>query len=240
MTGATNFKERLNDVQKRILNACRRSGRDSSEITLLAVSKTFPFARIEKAFAAGQVDFGENYIQDCLTKMEQARERGLNLRWHFIGHLQSNKVKYYNPDFHLFHGLDSEKLAHKIAAKAQAGNFQTRVLIQVNIGDEPGKAGISAASLFDFIDKVRYIDRLSVAGLMAIPPAVTSAEASRPFFKEMNNLFVRLKADFFKDCAGFKHLSMGMSKDFEVAVEEGATIVRVGSLLFGERKKGKF
>ncbi len=240
MTGAVNFQARLNDVKQRIADACRRCGRNPDEVTLLAVSKTFPFARIEEALAAGQVDFGENYIQDCLLKITAARERKLNLRWHFIGHLQSNKVKYYNPDFYLFHGLDSEKLARKLAAKAVAGNFSARVLIQVNIGDEASKAGIPVAGLFDFIEKVRYIEGLSIMGLMAIPPAVVTAAESRPYFRELYQLFMQTRGEFFAESTGFKHLSMGMSKDFEVAVEEGATIVRVGSLLFGDRKKGKY
>ncbi len=234
---STTFKIRLTAVQNRIITACERCGRNPDEITLVAVSKTFPFARIEDAAGAGQVHFGENYIQDCVNKMAQARDRNLPLQWHFIGHLQSNKVKFYNNGFHLFHGLDSVKLARGLARKAVAGKFKARVLVQVNIGDEATKAGIPAASLFDFLSEIGYIEGLSIEGLMAIPPAGASAEASRPYFRSLFKLFTEAQAEFIPVFPEFKQLSMGMSKDFEVAVEEGATIVRVGSLLFGEREK---
>ena len=231
------FETRLAAVREQIAAACERCGRDPEEITLVAVSKTFPFARIEEAYSAGQVDFGENYIQDCVEKMNRAESLKLPLRWHFIGHLQSNKIKFYDAAFHLFHGLDSVKLGRGLARKALAGNFKARVLVQVNIGDEASKAGIPAASLFDFLREIGYIEGLSIAGLMAIPPAGASAEASRPYFRSLFKLFTEAKAQFLPDMPEFKQLSMGMSKDFTVAVEEGATIVRVGSLLFGERQK---
>ncbi len=231
------FETRLKSVRGEIAAACERCGRDPAEITLVAVSKTFPFARIEAAYSAGQVDFGENYIQDCVTKMKQAESLNLPLRWHFIGHLQSNKIKYYDAAFHLFHGLDSVKLARGLARKALAGNFKARVLVQVNIADEATKAGIPAASLIDFLQEIRYMGGLSIAGLMAIPPAGATAEASRPYFRSLFQLFTEAKAQFHSVMPEFKQLSMGMSKDFTVAVEEGATIVRVGSLLFGERQK---
>jgi pyridoxal phosphate enzyme (YggS family) len=237
MTANSTFKTRLDDVNQRIAAACRRVGRNPEAVTLLAVSKTFPFARLEEAYAAGQIHFGENYIQDCLDKMVLAKSKALPWKWHFIGHLQSNKVKYFNGGFYLFHGLDSEKLAQRLARQALAGDFRARVLVQVNIGNEASKAGIAPASLFDFLNKVRYIEGLSIAGLMAIPPVVAEAEASRPYFQELSQLFHQSQAEIFPDCPEFKHISMGMSKDFEVAVEEGATIVRVGSLLFGQRDK---
>ena len=231
------FEIRLAAVQKRINAACERCGRNPDEITLLAVSKTFPFSRIEEAYAAGQIHFGENYIQDCVEKMARAQSLNLPLQWHFIGHLQSNKVKFYDAGFYLFHGLDSVKLARSLARKAVAGNFKARVLIQVNIGDELTKAGIAAANLFDFLKEIGYMEGLSIEGLMAIPPVGASAEASRPYFQELFKLFTMAKTEFSTVLPEFNQLSMGMSKDFEVAIEEGATIVRVGSLLFGERKQ---
>ena len=237
MNEDTVFADRLENVKQRIAAACARVGRSPDEVTLLAVSKTFPFSRIEEAYAAGQVHFGENYIQDFIDKIELAKCRSLPLKWHFIGHLQSNKVKYFNSGFFLFHGLDSEKLAHRIAKQAVAGGFKARVLVQVNIGNEESKAGIAPACLFDFLKKVRYIEGLSIVGLMAIPPAVADAEESRPWFQALAQLFHRAQAEIFSGCSEFQEISMGMSSDFEVAVEEGATIVRVGSLLFGQRTK---
>ncbi|MCK5679599.1 YggS family pyridoxal phosphate-dependent enzyme [bacterium] len=234
----TDFNLRLAEVQSRIISTCKRCGRDPADVTLLAVSKTFPFSHVEEAYAAGQLHFGENYIQDCLEKMDQARSVKIHLKWHFIGHLQSNKVKFFNPDFHLFHGLDSLKLAQRLARRALSGGFVARALVQVNIGNEASKAGISVASLFDFLTNVRYIEGLSIEGLMAIPPAVASPEASRPYFRSLRQLFIRAKSEIFPDSSVFQQISMGMSKDYEVAIEEGATIVRVGSLLFGQRKKG--
>jgi len=231
------FADRLENVKQRITAACARVGRSPDEVTLLAVSKTFPFARIEEAYAAGQVHFGENYIQDCLQKMDLAKSLSLPLKWHFIGHLQTNKVKYYNSGFFLFHGLDSEKLAQRIARQALTAGFEARVLIQVNIGNEASKAGIAPDGLFDFLKKVRYIEGLSIAGLMAIPPVVADAEGSRPYFRTLAELFAQARTEIFADSPDFKEISMGMSQDFEIAVEEGATIVRVGSLLFGQRTK---
>ena len=238
MTSNSTFKTRLAEVNREIVCACERVGRKPEDVTLLAVSKTFPFASIEEAYAAGQTHFGENYIQDCLDKIVLARASEIPLRWHFIGHLQSNKVKYYNSGFYLFHGLDSLKLARRLAGKALAGGFTARVLVQVNIGDEATKAGISVASLFDFLKQVRYIEGLSITGLMAIPPAAATAEASRPWFRSLHELFIEAQGEIFYDCPEFTEISMGMSKDFAIAIEEGATIVRVGSRLFGERKKG--
>ncbi len=231
------FATRLAEVKQRVITACARVGRNPDEVTLLAVSKTFPFSRIEEAYAAGQVHFGENYIQDCLDKMVLAKSRSLPLRWHFIGHLQSNKVKYLTSGFFLFHGLDSEKLALRIAKQAVAGGFNARVLVQVNIGNESSKAGIVPACLFDFLRKVRYIEGLTIVGLMAIPPVVVEATESRPYFHSLVELFYQAQTEIFFDSPEFKDISMGMSKDFEVAIEEGATIVRVGSLLFGQRTK---
>ncbi len=237
MNADSTFAVRLAEVKQRIAAACERVGRSPDEVTLLAVSKTFPFSRIEEAYAAGQVHFGENYIQDCLDKMDLAKSRSLPLQWHFIGHLQSNKVKLLGDGFYLFHGLDSEKLARRIAKQAVAGGFKARVLVQVNIGNEASKAGIAPVCLFDFLKKVRYIEGLSIVGLMAIPPVVAEAAESRPWFRELSELFYQAQGEIFSGCSEFQEISMGMSSDFEVAVEEGATIVRVGSRLFGQRTK---
>ena len=237
MTEITTFKQRLADVRQRIDAACQRCGRSVDDVTLIAVSKTFPFARLQEAYAAGQLHFGENYMQDCLTKIEEAKSRDFPLKWHFIGHLQRNKAKYFNSQFYLFHALDSLELARQLAKVSLSKSFTTRVLVQVNIGLESSKSGVKPSELIAFLDKLRYIDGLSVEGLMTIPPPTPSPEESRPYYRSLFEKFTECKDTLFSDNPSFRHLSMGMSNDFEVAIEEGATYIRVGSLLFGERAK---
>ena len=231
------FQQRLVEVQKRIAAACRRCGRSGDDVTLIAVSKTFPFARLEEAYLAGQLHFGENYMQDCLAKIEEAKTRDLPFKWHFIGHLQRNKVKYFNPQFYLFHALDSLKLAQQLARVSLSKGFTARVLVQVNIGLEASKSGVRPSELIAFLDRLRYIAGLSVEGLMTIPPATLSPEESRPYYRALYSKFSEAKEELYFNKPSFRHLSMGMSNDFEVAIEEGATYIRVGSLLFGERTK---
>ena len=237
MTEITTFKQRLADVRQRIDTACQRCGRPVDDVTLIAVSKTFPFARLQEAYAAGQLHFGENYMQDCLAKIEEAKSRDFPLKWHFIGHLQRNKAKYFNSQFYLFHALDSLELAKQLSKVSLSKSFTTRVLVQVNIGLESSKSGVKPSELIAFLDKLRYIEGLSVEGLMTIPPPTPSPEESRPYYRSLFEKFTECKDTFFSDNPSFRHLSMGMSNDFEVAIEEGATYIRVGSLLFGERAK---
>ncbi len=237
MTEITTFKQRLAEVKSRIAAACRRSNRPVDDVTLIAVSKTFPFSRLEEAYTAGQLHFGENYMQDCLAKIEEAKSRELPFKWHFIGHLQRNKAKYFNPQFYLFHALDSLQLAQQLAKVSLSKGFTTRVLVQVNIALEVSKSGVKPSELIAFLDKLRYIEGLSVEGLMTIPPVAASPEESRPYYRALFNKFSEVREELFFDNPSFKHLSMGMSNDFEVAIEEGATFIRVGSMLFGERTK---
>jgi pyridoxal phosphate enzyme (YggS family) len=228
------FSWRLAEVRSRIVAACRRCGRDPGEVTLVAVSKTFPFDRIVEARAAGQIDFGENYMQDCLDKIAQAEARGLDCRWHFIGHLQRNKARFLDHRFALFHGLDNLVLARRLNHFAELGNYRVPVLVQVNIASEATKSGVDPAGLFAFLEQLRYNEQLDVQGLMTIPPA-GNPEAVRPWFAALRELFDKARERFFRNDPAFRHLSMGMSGDFEVAIEEGATLVRVGTLLFGPR-----
>ncbi len=237
MIGSALFQQRLFEVQKRIAAACNRSGRAVADVTLIAVSKTFPFSRIEEAYSSGQYHFGENYMQDCLAKIDAAEEAHIPLKWHFIGHLQRNKAKFYSSRFYLLHTLDSLALAQQLAKAALSSGFKARVLVQVNIGMETSKSGVAPVELFAFLDKLRYIDGLSVCGLMTIPPVTFNQEDSRPYYRELYNKFLQAKETIYSDDYSFKHLSMGMSNDFEIAIEEGATYVRVGSLLFGDRSK---
>ena len=237
MKKSLSFQQRLSDVRGRIAEACERSGRCVDDVTLIAVSKTLQFTRLEEAYACGQTHFGENYMQDCLAKMEESQSRNLPFNWHFIGHLQRNKAKYFNSQFYLLHTLDSLSLAKQLAQFAQRNGFTARVLVQVNIALESSKSGVAPLELIAFLEKLRYISGLSVEGLMTIPPVTTIPEASRPYYREMALLFDQAKKVLYTDISAFKHLSMGMSNDFEVAIEEGATYVRVGTLLFGERVK---
>ncbi len=204
-------------------------------MTLVAVSKTFPFSRIATAVAAGQLDFGENYMQDALSKIDEAERCGITARWHFIGHLQRNKARFLDTRFVLFHALDSLALARRLSHYAEIGNYQVDLLVQVNLSGEPTKAGVSAEALFAFLEELRYINRIQVVGLMTVPPPARRPEESRKWFAGLRELLVSAQESVMCDYPCFKHLSMGMSGDFEVAIEEGATIVRVGTLLFGAR-----
>ena len=235
MNEISTFQLRLAEVRSRMAAACNRSGRSIDDVTLIAVSKTFPFSRLEVAYAAGQLHFGENYMQDCLAKIDQAKTLGLPFKWHFIGHLQSNKAKFFNPQFYLFHALDSLKLAQQLARVALSQGFTARVLVQVNIALEASKSGVTPMELIAFLDKLRYIEGLSVEGLMTIPPVTVSPEESRPYYRDLFIKFHEAREALYQDDPAFCHLSMGMSNDFEIAIEEGATYVRVGSLLFGQR-----
>ena len=237
MMEITTFKQRLSEVQKRMAAACLRSNRSIDDVTLVAVSKTFPFVRLEEAYSVGQLHFGENYMQDCLAKIDVSKSRKLPFKWHFIGHLQRNKAKYFNSHFYLFHALDTFELAQQLAKVSLGKGFTTRVLVQVNIALEASKFGVRPSELIAFLDRLRYIDGLSVEGLMMIPPVAASPEESRPYYRALYNKFTEVREELFIDKPSFKHLSMGMSNDFEVAIEEGATYIRVGSLLFGERTK---
>ena len=237
MTKILSFNQRLLIVRERIAAACARSGRTVDDVTLIAVSKTFPFACLKDAYASGQVHFGENYMQDCLAKIDLAKSLELPFKWHFIGHLQRNKAKYFNSQFFMFHTLDSLALAQQLARVALRDGFTARVLVQVNIGMELSKSGVAPAELFAFLEKLRYIDGLSVDGLMTIAPVTSTPEKSRPYYRDLSVKFAEAKESLFLNNPSFKHLSMGMSNDFEIAIEEGATYVRVGSLLFGDRMR---
>jgi pyridoxal phosphate enzyme (YggS family) len=209
-------------VQARVRAACQRAGRDSSEVTLVAVSKTFPAEVVSAAIAAGAGDVGENRVQEAREKKPLAHGAA---RWHLIGHLQSNKAKDAVRVFDVIQTVDSISLAEKIAKAASAAGKQQEVLLEVNIGRESQKAGADPAAVESIARDVAKIDGLLLKGLMAIPP-VGDDVAARAYFREMRALC---------DLTGLEQLSMGMTDDFEIAVEEGATIVRVGRAIFGSR-----
>lgn len=219
---------RLREVCSRIDAAAVKAGRKSDEITLLAVSKTFPAGMVRTFLAAGQLDFGENYIQEIRAKASEFEEAELRPNWHFIGHLQTNKGKYAAALFHTIHSLDSLELAAELDRRARALSRVISVYIQVNVSGEGSKSGIEPMELPAFLDGLAVFSALKPLGLMTMPPWDQNPETARPYFAALRELKER-------QAPHLSGLSMGMSGDLEVAIEEGATIVRVGTALFGSR-----
>lgn len=225
------LKENLYDVQKRIAAACQRAGRDSREVTLIAVSKTNPVTMIEEIMAEGVVDFGENKPQELKDKYEILPK---NLKWHMIGHLQRNKVKYVIDKACMIHSVDSLRLAETIQQEAGKLDLIMPVLIEVNIAREESKFGVSPEETEELVRQVAQLPNLRVEGLMTIAPFVEIAERNRVYFSNLRKLYVDIKSKNI-DNVNMCNLSMGMTGDYEIAIEEGATLVRVGTGIFGER-----
>ena len=222
--------DNLNAVQERIAKAAARVGRDPEGVTLVAVTKTMPVERIREAIDAGQRVFGENRVQEAQAKVEAL---GRDVQWHLIGHLQRNKVKFVCDLFDLIESVDSLPLARDINSRAARHGIVMPILIQVNIGDETTKSGMPASEPWGWCSRSRPYP-LAIRGLMCVPPAVEVAEHARPYFVELRSLAEQIAAERIPTVA-MSELSMGMSHDFEVAIEEGATMVRVGSAIFGPR-----
>jgi pyridoxal phosphate enzyme (YggS family) len=221
----------LQAVRARIERAARSARRDPSSVTLLAVSKTHPVARIEEARAAGQSAFGENYVQEALEKME-----GLpKLEWHLIGPLQSNKTRPAAERFDWVHTVSSEKIARRLSEQRPAGMTPLNVLIQVNVSREATKAGVLPEEVFSLANTVRLLKGIRLRGLMAIPEAAAEMGLQRSRYSEVRKLLEGLNGEGL----ALDTLSMGMSDDMESAIEEGATMVRIGTAIFGVRAKIK-
>ncbi|MDR1042072.1 MAG: YggS family pyridoxal phosphate-dependent enzyme [Deltaproteobacteria bacterium] len=216
---------RLEEVRGRIAGAARRAGRDPEAVKLLAVSKTFPPEAVEAFMGAGQTEFGESYVQEARDKIPLVKG---NAVWHFIGHLQANKAKYAARLFDCVHAVDSLDLASELDRRLAEAGRSMDVYVQVNVSGERAKSGIPPDELEDFLLGLKAFGRAVPVGLMTMPPYDPDPEAARPHFRRLRELRDRVAPDL----AG---LSMGMSGDYEVAVEEGATIVRVGTALFGSR-----
>jgi pyridoxal phosphate enzyme (YggS family) len=221
----------LRTVRARIDAAARRAGRDPSSVRLLAVGKTKPAADLAEAYAAGQREFGENYAQELVDK-HAALAHLPGIAWHFIGRLQSNKAKIVAPIAALIHAVDSERLAIELGKRAVIRATPLPVLVEVNVGGETSKGGVEAAELGRVLDRIASIASLHLEGLMSIPPPTETAEASRVHHRRLRTL-----RDEHGGAARLPTLSMGMTDDLEVAIEEGATIVRVGTAIFGARAK---
>ena len=223
------IKENYLRVMERIEKAARRAGRDPAEIKLVTVSKTVEAARIREAIAAGASILGENYVQEAQKKIE---EIGKPVAWHFIGHLQSNKAKYAVRLFDMIHSVDSLTLAQELNRRAEQAGQVARVMIEVNISGEATKFGTDEEKVFSIVREILSLSHLSLEGLMTMPPYFDLPEMSRPYYTKLRELRERMV----REGIPVKELSMGMSNDFEIAIEEGATYVRVGTAIFGERK----
>lgn len=226
------MKERLSHVRQRIRAAAEQCGRDPETIRLVAVSKTMPAEKVREGIAAGVTILGENYIQEAREKFELLSSEQVS--WHFIGHLQTNKAKYAVRLADLIHSVDSLKLARELDKQAgKIGKVQP-ILIQVNIGKEASKSGIPAEDAQKLIADISGLDHVSVKGLMVIPPFYNEPEKVRPYFSGLRELRDQIQAAALPDVE-MTELSMGMTGDFEVAIAEGATLVRIGTAIFGER-----
>jgi pyridoxal phosphate enzyme (YggS family) len=229
---AVAVQNRLAEVRARVARAAGRAGRDPASIRLVAVSKTFSAEYVRAAAAAGQIDFGENKVQEALTKMDQTAD--LPLRWHLVGHLQSNKAKKAGARFDVVQSADSVDLLQRLDGAAAGAGRTLEALVQADLAGEATKHGAGEDALLSIFEAARGLRAVRVTGLMLIPPAVDDPEQARPYFRALNDVRQRLLARGV-DRSMLNELSMGMSHDFEVAVEEGATLVRVGTAIFGSR-----
>jgi len=221
--------ENVTEVMERLRSAARKAGRDPSEITLVAVTKSVDVKEIREAISGGLRVFGENYIQEALEKVKKIRDK--TKKWHFIGHLQTNKARDAVRYFSCIHSIDSVKLLHQIEKEASKLQKQMDVLLEVNLGGEETKYGFAFNQLQDGLEASKGLTWSGVRGFMIIPPFREDPEAARPYFRQLRELLQQKQPDF----PTLQELSMGMSHDYVVAVQEGATMVRIGTALFGER-----
>ncbi len=231
-TSTATIATRLEAVRERITAACERAGRDPTGVTVVGVTKTHPVDAVEEALAAGQVDLGENRAQELVPKAEQAAGMGLAPRWHFIGGLQRNKVRQVLPHIAVLHSLDSLRLATEIEKRAEQGRSPNPEVplpcyLEVNVGGEDSKQGVEPAEVPELLRVTAGLRHVDVVGLMTVAPQVDDPELVRPMFHELREL---------AEAHGLAELSMGMTEDYEVAIEEGATVVRLGRVIFGPRR----
>jgi pyridoxal phosphate enzyme (YggS family) len=227
------LKQRLEHIKKRIRQVAESCNRDPGSIRLVVVSKTFPPETVKEAIEAGAAILGENYVQEAREKFEALVQYPVS--WHFIGHLQSNKAKYAVRLFDLIHSVDSLKLARALDKEAQKAEKIQPILVQVNISGEDTKSGIAAENTLSLISEISQMENVSIKGLMTMPPYFYQPEKVRPYFAALRKLRDQIKNQSLRNVS-LEELSMGMTGDFEVAIEEGATLVRIGTAIFGERK----
>lgn len=229
------LKENLNAVEAQIQRACETAGRSRQEVTLIAVSKTKPVEMLKEIYDAGIRDFGENKVQELTEKYEVMPE---DMKWHMIGHLQRNKVKYIVDKVELIHSVDSLRLAQEISKEAVKKDVTVSILIEVNIAGEETKFGLSKEEVCTLVEEAAKLPNIRIKGLMTVAPPVADPEENRPFFRKIKELSVDITNKNI-DNVTMEILSMGMTNDYMVAIEEGATMVRVGTGIFGERDYSK-
>ncbi len=227
--------DNYNQVLSNVHSACGRAGRADGDVTLIAVSKTHPASDIKELYDQGVRHFGENKVQELVDKYEVLPK---DIKWHLIGHLQTNKVKYIVDKVHLIHSVDSVKLAEQIEKEAAKKDVQVDILVQVNVADEDTKFGLDAAETIAIVEEISKFPHVHIKGLMTIAPFVDDGEENRKYFNELKQLSVDIKGKNI-DNVSMDFLSMGMSGDYPVAIEEGATFVRVGTSIFGMRDYNK-
>jgi pyridoxal phosphate enzyme (YggS family) len=228
----TGIGENIMRVRERIAAACGRSGRRPEDVRLIAISKTVPPERIREAYEAGLRDFGENRVQEAKAKRPALSD--LTVTWHLVGHLQTNKARPARELFHWFHALDSFRLAERLDGSVVCSGDRLPVLLEVNLGEEETKAGVQEEEVCALAEQVSRLNTLILRGLMVLPPFFDDPEQVRPFFRRLRELAAKIDSARLPNVS-MQELSMGMSHDFEVAIEEGATIVRVGTAIFGPR-----
>lgn len=221
----------IREIEETIRKACENSGRKTGDVTLIAVSKTKPVSMLQEAYDCGCRHFGENKVQELVDKYEQLPK---DIKWHMIGHLQRNKVKYIIDKVYLIHSVDSLRLAEEISKEAQKKEVTAHILIEVNIAAEETKFGTTREEAFKLVKEIAHLPSIQVEGLMTIAPYVENPEKNRQYFADLYQLSVDINRENI-DNISMDVLSMGMTGDYEVAVEEGATYVRVGTGIFGER-----
>ena len=229
------IKAQLEEVRFQISEAAKKVGRDPKEITLIAVSKTYPSSAIEEAILEGCLDFGENHVQELCQKIEEISEP---VNWHLIGHLQTNKVKYIVGKTQLIHSLDRLKLAEEIERQSEKKNIITKVLLEVNVANEASKHGFKLEEVMNAVEQISRMKHIKVEGLMTVAPFVENPEDNRTIFRKLYGLSVDIQNQKF-DNISTSILSMGMSNDYKIAIEEGATMIRVGTAIFGNRDYSK-
>ena len=234
MVMANTIEGRLKRVQDRITEAALACGRDPTTVKLVAVSKTVAVNRVLAAIIGGVTHLGENYVQEARDKIEALGEQTVS--WHFIGHLQSNKAKYVVKLFDLIHSVDSFKLAKELDKRARAMGKVQEVLVQVNISGETTKSGVETEKAVALVRQMALLDHLAIRGLMTMPPYFNAPEKVRPYFRALKELQDLIRAESIPN-VHMAELSMGMTGDFEAAIQEGATLVRIGTAIFGERSQ---
>ncbi len=225
------IRDNLEQVRQKIKDACKRAGRNEKDVTLISVSKTKPLSMLKEAYEAGARDFGENKVQELLEKIPEMPE---DIRWHMIGHLQRNKVKYIVGKVFLIHSVDSLRLAEEISREAIKQGTSVNILLEVNVAEEESKFGATLEEAADLVSSVSKLPGIHICGLMTIAPFVENAEDNRQYFRKLKQLSVDIERKNI-DNVSMDVLSMGMTGDYSVAVEEGATYERVGTGIFGER-----